>query len=80
MTITASMSREWGWLLVGAGFLVVMASIVSKMTQSGASYGGVILIGPIPIVLGSSPEMAATSMILAILLMLLSFLLLQRRS
>jgi len=42
-------------------------------------FGGVILIGPIPIVFGSSPEMALASMLLALLILSFSYLLMRRR-
>ncbi|MCX6669325.1 MAG: DUF131 domain-containing protein [Methanothrix sp.] len=69
------MSREWGWLLVAAGFLLIMISFMQAAWQGNANYGGVILIGPIPIVFGSNPGTAAAAMLLAVALMILSFLL-----
>ncbi len=74
------MSREWGWGLVAAGILLVMASFMQAALQGNAGYGGVILIGPIPIVFGSSPETAAAAMLLAIVLMVLSILRFWRRT
>jgi len=68
------MEREWGWLLIAAGILLIGASFFQAPGQVSSSYGGVLLIGPIPIVFGSSPEMAVAAMILAIALMVLSFL------
>jgi uncharacterized protein (TIGR00304 family) len=51
------------------GFLLAMTSLFPSLLQNTSSdnsgYGGVILIGPIPIVFGSSPEMAVLSMIVA---------------
>jgi uncharacterized protein (TIGR00304 family) len=47
------------------GFLRVMLSILQNPSQGNSGYGGVILIGPIPVVFGSSPEMAIASMIAA---------------
>jgi uncharacterized protein (TIGR00304 family) len=74
------MSREWGWLLVAAGFLLIMISFMQAAWQGNANYGGVILIGPIPIVFGSNPGTAAAAMLLAVALMILSFLLFWRRA
>jgi len=74
------MGRDWGWILVAAGFLLVMISFMQAALQGEAGYGGVILIGPIPIVFGSSPGMAIAAMLLAIALMVLSFLLFWRRA
>lgn len=69
------MSREWGWLLLAAGFLLVIISFMQAAWQGNADYGGVILIGPIPIVFGSNPGTAAAAMLLAVALMIISFLL-----
>ncbi len=70
------MSREWGWLLILAGFALAAAIMQSAMQgssetglQDRGGFGGVLLIGPIPIVFGSSPEMAAASMLLALILL-----------
>ncbi len=64
-----------GAILVAAGLMLVLLFFIQAAMQGNASYGGVILIGPIPIVFGSSPQMALASMFLAIMLMALSFLL-----
>jgi uncharacterized membrane protein len=74
------MGHEWGWLLIAAGILLIGASFFQAPGQVSSSYGGVLLIGPVPIVFGSSPEMAVAAMILAIALMVLSFLLFRRRA
>jgi uncharacterized protein (TIGR00304 family) len=74
------MEREWGWLLIGAGIFLIGASFFQAPEQVSSSFGGVLMIGPIPIVFGSSPEMAVAAMILAIALMVLSFLLFWRRA
>jgi len=52
-----------------------MISFMQAAWQGNAGYGGVILIGPIPIVFGSNPGTAAAAMLLAVALMILSFLL-----
>jgi uncharacterized membrane protein len=74
------MGREWGWLLIAAGVLLIGASFFQAPGQVSSGFGGVLLIGPIPIAFGSSPEMAVAAMILAIALMVLSFLLFWRRA
>ncbi|VVB63154.1 Uncharacterised protein [uncultured archaeon] len=73
------MRQERGLLLIAMGFLLVMVSILQDSRQGNSGYGGVILIGPIPIVFGSTPEMAITSMFVATGLMVLAFLLFRRR-
>jgi uncharacterized protein (TIGR00304 family) len=74
------MGREWGWLLIATGIFLIGASFFQAPGQVSSGFGGVLLIGPIPIVFGSSPEMAVAAMILAIALMVLSFLLFWRRA
>ncbi|HUI40265.1 MAG TPA: DUF131 domain-containing protein [Methanothrix sp.] len=74
------MSRTIGWLLVTLGFILVAVSLLQSTAQGGPSLGGVLMIGPIPIVFGSSPEMAVASMLLALAMMALSFLLFRGRS
>ncbi len=77
------MRRDLGVLLIATGFLLVIISLVQNIMQSSSGqgntgFGGVILIGPIPIVFGSSPAMAIASMLLAIALMIISFFLFRR--
>ncbi len=96
------MSRNWGWLLIATGILLVVVSMMqmpnNAQTQAqtwtrittpaqndtqkseSTGFGGVILIGPIPIVFGSSPRMAMGSMIMALVLMLAAFLLFRGRA
>ncbi len=73
------MRQEIGLLLIAMGFLMVIASILQSSFQGNFGYGGVILIGPIPIVFGSSPEMTVLPMIMAAGLMIFAFLLYRRR-
>jgi uncharacterized protein (TIGR00304 family) len=73
------MRQEIGLLLIAMGFLLVMLSLLQNSSQSNSVYGGVILIGPIPVVFGSSPETAIASMSVAAGLMVLTFLLFRRR-
>jgi len=61
------------------GMLMILLSSPQVPRQNGGM-GAVILIGPLPVVFGSSPEMAIVSMILALMLMSLSYLLLRRRN
>jgi uncharacterized protein (TIGR00304 family) len=73
------MRQEIGLLLIAMGFLLVMVSLLQNSSQCNPGYGGVMLIGPIPVVFGSSPEMAMSSMFVAAGLMVLAFLLYRRR-
>jgi len=78
-----TVNRNWGWLLLAAGLVFVMVSFMQSSPggsgQEMEGFGGVILIGPIPIVFGSSPEMALASMLLALLIVVLSLFLMRRR-
>jgi uncharacterized protein (TIGR00304 family) len=56
-----------------------MLSLLQNSGQGNSGYGGLILIGPIPIVFGSSSGMAIASMFVATGLMVLTFLLFRRR-
>ncbi len=72
------MRREIGVALILMGILAVMASSVQSTGQGEAGYGGVVLIGPVPIIFGSSPEMAIFSMVMAAALMMVYFALFLR--
>jgi uncharacterized protein (TIGR00304 family) len=62
-----------GFILVIAGFVMVfLASILfvlkSTKTKADAKGGGVVIVGPVPIVFGTDKESVKTLLILAILL------------
>ncbi|MDO8869770.1 MAG: TIGR00304 family protein [Methanobacteriaceae archaeon] len=83
-----------GSTLVNIGFFVVVAGILliflGSMIQSTSSEntkessnseiktGGVILIGPIPIIFGNDKNMLVTSVILGVILMLVAYFLFYR--
>jgi uncharacterized membrane protein len=56
-----------GIALVIMGFIMIFAGALF----SGAQFGGVVMIGPVPLIFGSSPGMNVISMVLAIILMIL---------
>jgi uncharacterized protein (TIGR00304 family) len=66
-----------GLLLIIAGFGVVVLSLASREsgTKTEVRGGGVIMIGPIPIIFGSDARWASLAMVLAIVLILVYFLL-----
>jgi uncharacterized protein (TIGR00304 family) len=77
------MRREIGGMLIAMGAFMVIFSMIQMDTQGNTwqgstAYGGVILIGPIPIIFGSSSEMADIAAFLSIALMIISFLLFGR--
>ena len=83
-----------GIALIFAGFMAMLAYVLLNVAQQGksastgtgittnASIGGVVMIGPIPIVFGNSPRMAVVAEVLAIVLIVIAaivFFLLARR-
>jgi uncharacterized protein (TIGR00304 family) len=75
--------REIGGFLIAMGVFLVLFSLFQAAAEGKTGlgdigYGGVIFIGPIPIVFGSSPKTAATAVMLSIALMVISFQLFRR--
>ena len=75
-----------GFLVVLLGMLLILLGVFSQVYQSwktgsteqqenGIRAGGVIMIGPIPLIFGSDPGAVKLAIILAIVLMALAFLL-----
>ena len=53
------------------GFILIMLGLALLALKSGnVQYGSVFIIGPIPIVLASSPELALIGILIAVILML----------
>jgi uncharacterized protein (TIGR00304 family) len=55
------------------GFIIVLSGIVLTMSQhpTNARVGGLIMLGPIPIVFGSTPEITTNMLVLGLLLTIL---------
>jgi uncharacterized protein (TIGR00304 family) len=72
--------------VVVAGILVIfLASVLASRPREGEEGrevevrgGGVIMIGPIPIVFGSNPKWAVAAMVLAMVLLVMGLLLARR--
>ena len=66
-----------GLLLALVGMGIMVASIASHSGGSGGEVkgGGVVMIGPIPIVFGSDAKWASIAMILAMVLIVVSLIL-----
>lgn len=62
-----------GILLILIGFALVLIGAV--LSASNVTFGGLIMIGPIPIAFGSSPEITVVAMAIGLLLMLMFFIL-----
>lgn len=65
-----------GLYLILAGIALLL--IGSLLSARKVDFGGLIMIGPIPIAFGTSPEMTVIAMAIGLVLMLL-FLLLRRK-
>jgi len=66
-----------GLVLVLAGFGVMVAAMLSQGRKEGSQVrgGGVVMIGPVPIIFGSDMKWASVAIVLAIILILLTVLL-----
>ncbi|RUM48024.1 MAG: TIGR00304 family protein [Hyperthermus sp.] len=66
-----------GFALIFVGMLVMIASILYQALKQGGGgkYGGVVVIGPLPIVFGSDSGMVKIAVISAIALMVIALLL-----
>lgn len=62
-----------GIILILVGFMLVLIGAV--LSASNATFGGLIMIGPIPIAFGSSPEITVVAMVIGLFLMLMFFIL-----
>jgi len=67
-----------GAALIIIGFFMISLSIFQNESFSNTNFGGVIFIGPLPIIFGSSPQMAIAVMILALIFMVISILIFRR--
>jgi len=66
-----------GVLLALTGFGVMVVAVLSQARREGAEVreGGVIMIGPVPIIFGSDMKWASVAIILAIILIVLTLVL-----
>lgn len=60
-----------GLSLILIGFALVLAGAV--LSAGDVSFGGLIMIGPIPIAFGSSPDITLAAMVIGLLLMFFIF-------
>jgi uncharacterized protein (TIGR00304 family) len=73
-----------GVVVILLGALIIFAGIVKEAVSKGSSKGefrggGVVMIGPIPIIFGTDRESAGAVIILAIILVTVSYLLFRGR-
>jgi len=64
-----------GIVLIFMGISILMLSLA--MHSANVQYGGVVIIGPLPIVFGSSPSMAVFAVVLAAVLFIIILTLLR---
>jgi len=64
-----------GVILVFIGFIIMLLSSISKTQGGRCEAGGVVIIGPLPIVFGSSARVTVIVLILAIILTITSIIL-----
>lgn len=62
-----------GVLLVFAGLVVITISLLTSAKSAEVKGAGVVLIGPIPIAFGSDAKWVSLALVLAIVLIVLSF-------
>lgn len=67
---------KYGIYLILVGFALVFTGTLLSAQDSG--FGGLIMIGPIPIAFGNSPEITVIAMVIGVLLMLVFFMLRRR--
>ncbi len=62
-----------GLVLAMAGFGIIVISLLTEANKSGARVkgGGVVLVGPIPVIFGSDAKWASVAIALAIVLVVL---------
>ncbi len=64
---------KMGLYLILIGFTLVFTGTV--LSASGTNFGGLIMIGPVPIAFGSSSAITVIAMVIGLLLMLAYFML-----
>jgi uncharacterized protein (TIGR00304 family) len=71
-----------GIIAIFIGFVLVFAGTVMQASSNKTSdvkTGGIILIGPIPIIFGSDKGTIVTAVVMAIIIMILAYFLFYRR-
>ena len=64
--------------LIFMGIALIMIGVaLMAMSTANVEYGGVIIIGPFPIVFGSSPSMALFGIVLAVMLIIFTLILMR---
>ncbi len=69
---------KFGIYLVLIGFALVLIGMV--LSAGNTSFGGLVMIGPIPIAFGSSPSITVIAMVIGLLLMIAYFIIGRRNA
>lgn len=71
-----------GVTMMFIGFIILLLGVIFTTLQNptGSQFGGLIMIGPIPIVFGSSPQITTTMLGLGLLLTILYLFLWKAKS
>ena len=67
-----------GSLLIFIGFAMVFLGMIITAGTGHNDFGGLIMIGPIPIVFGTSPEIASSMLLLGLLILIVYLLIIKR--
>lgn len=68
-----------GFALILIGMMLIFLSVLMSKGDGKVEGGGVVIIGPVPIVFGTSITWAIVAMVLAIILMVLAIILMRMR-
>ncbi len=69
---------KFGIYLVLIGFVIVLIGMI--LSAGNTSFGGLVMIGPIPIAFGSSPLITVIAMVIGLLLMIAYFIIGRRNA
>lgn len=69
---------KFGIYLILMGFVLVLIGMI--LSARNAAFGGLLMIGPIPIAFGTSPEITVIAMVIGLLLMLAYFIIGRRNA
>ncbi len=67
---------KFGIYLIIIGFALVLIGII--LSARNVSFGGLVMIGPIPIAFGTSPGITVIAMVIGLLLMIAYFIIRRR--
>jgi uncharacterized protein (TIGR00304 family) len=71
-------TTKFGIYLVLIGFALVL--IGTLLSARNTSFGGLVMIGPIPLAFGTSPEITVIAMVIGLLLMVAYFIIGRRNA